>query len=106
MISPRMWREFVLPYHRRIVDALDVPLIWHSDGDILPLLPQAIEAGFVGVHGLEPAAGIDLGMVKREFGQDLVLIGNVDVGVLCDSDLDAVRREARHEGRPLASLAL
>jgi len=36
---------------------------------------------------------MDLGQIKREFGSDLVLIGNIDVGVLCDSDLDAVRRE-------------
>ena len=93
MISPRMWREFVLPYHRCIVDELDAPVIWHSDGNIASLLPMAIEAGFIGVHGLELAAGMDLGQIKREFGSDLVLIGNIDVGVLCDSDLDAVRRE-------------
>jgi len=93
MISPRMWREFILPYHRRIVDELDVPVIWHSDGAIESLLPMAIEAGFVGFHALEPTAGIDLGKVKREFGRDLVLIGNVDVTVLCDSDFGAVREE-------------
>jgi len=87
MISPWMWRELVLPYHRRIVDELDVPVIWHSDGNIEPLLPLAIEAGFVGVHGLEPAANIDLSRVKREFGKDLVLIGNIDVNVRCASDL-------------------
>jgi uroporphyrinogen decarboxylase len=45
------------------------------------------------VHGLEPAAGVDLARVKRTFGQDLVLVGNVDVNVLCKDDLDAVRRE-------------
>jgi uroporphyrinogen decarboxylase len=93
MISPRMWREFILPYHRRIVEELDVPVIWHSDGAIESLLPMAVEAGFVGVHALEPAAGMDLGKLKREFGGDLVLIGNVDVTVLCNSDLDAVREE-------------
>ena len=93
MISPRMWRELVLPYHHRIVDKLDMPLIWHSDGDIESLLPMAIEAGFTGIHGLESAAGIDLGEAKRKFGQDLVLIGNIDVRVLCDSDLGPVRRE-------------
>jgi uroporphyrinogen decarboxylase len=93
MISPRMWREFILPYHRRIVDAVDVPVIWHSDGNVAALLPMAIEAGFVGFHGLEPAAGMDLTRIKQAFGQDLVLIGNVDVRVLCGSDLEAVRRE-------------
>ena len=95
MISPRMWREFILPYHRHIVDQLDVPVIWHSDGAIESLLPMAIEAGFVGFHSLEPTAGMDLEKVKREFGGDLVLIGNVDVTVLCNSDLEAVREEVR-----------
>jgi len=95
MISPQMWRELVLPYHRRIVEELDVSVIWHSDGKVESLLPMAIEAGFIGIHGLEPAAGIDLGEVKRKFGQDLVLIGNIDVRVLCDSDLGAVRREVK-----------
>jgi uroporphyrinogen decarboxylase len=93
MISPRMWSKFILPCHRRIVDALDVPIIWHSDGNVEPLLPMAIEAGFAGFHGLEPAAGMDLARIKRKFGQDLVLIGNVDVRVLCDSDLEAMRME-------------
>jgi uroporphyrinogen decarboxylase len=93
LISLRMWREFVLPYHRQIVDAVDVPVIWHSDGKIERLLPFAIEAGFAGVHGLQPAAGMDLGRIKGEYGDDLVLIGNVDVGVLFEPDLDAVRAE-------------
>jgi uroporphyrinogen decarboxylase len=93
MISPRMWREFVLPYHRRIVDELGVPVIWHSDGNIVPLLPMAVEAGFVGVHGLEPRAGVDLGQVKQAFGKELVLVGNVDVSILCNDSLDAVRGE-------------
>ena len=93
MISPTMWREFVFPYHRRIVDELDAPVIWHSDGNIEPLLPMAIEAGFVGIHGLEPMAGMDLGKIKKKYGNDLVLIGNIDVNVLCASDLDTVREE-------------
>ena len=95
MISPQMWREYVLPYHRRIVEQLDAPVIWHSDGAIESLLPIAIDAGFVGVHGLEPAAGIDLGEVKRRFGEDLVLVGNVDVNILCNADLNAVRGEVK-----------
>jgi uroporphyrinogen decarboxylase len=93
MISPRMWRAFILPYHRRIVDALDVPLIWHSDGNVASLLPMAIEAGFVGFHGMDPIAGVDLARIKQEYGEHLVLIGNVDVRALCGSDLDAVRGE-------------
>jgi uroporphyrinogen decarboxylase len=80
-----------------------VPVIWHSDGNLVPLLPMAVEAGFVGVHGLEPRAGIDLGLVKQDFGKELVLVGNVDVALLCADDLDAVRSEvdrALRQGAP------
>ncbi|MFC1960304.1 uroporphyrinogen decarboxylase family protein [Chloroflexota bacterium] len=93
MIAPDLWRELILPCHKQIVDALPVPVLWHSDGDVLPLLPLAIEAGFVGFHGLEPNFGIDLAAVKREFGRDLVLVGNVDMGLLCGDDRGAVRAD-------------
>ncbi len=93
MIAPAMWREFVLPYHRHIVETLDAPIIWHSDGNTAALLPMAIEAGFVGFHGLEPAAGMDLEKIQEEFGRDLVLVGNLDVQTLFDDDLGRVRAE-------------
>lgn len=93
MISPRLYRDTVLPCHQRIVRELNAPVIWHSDGNIHALLPMAIEAEFAGMHGLEPAAGMNLAEIKREFGHDLALIGNVDIRVLVDNDLDAVRRE-------------
>lgn len=93
MISPEMWREFIFPQHRRIVQAMPVPVIWHSDGNVASLLPMAVEAGFAGIHGLEPAAGMDLAAIKTQFGHKLALIGNVDVQVLCSDDLAAVRKE-------------
>lgn len=116
LIPPDLWRELVLPYHRRIVAALDVSVIWHSDGDIAALLPMAIEAGFAGVHGLDPIAGTDLAAISAAFGTDLALIGNVDVRVLCPSaragpcDLAAVRAEvdrclAHHTRTPGTMLA-
>jgi hypothetical protein len=94
MISPRMWREFVLPYHRQIVESLPVPVIWHSDGNISKLLPMAVEAGFTGIHGLEPWS-ISLKKVKAQYGSQLVLCGNADVRLLCESDLAAVQNEVR-----------
>jgi uroporphyrinogen decarboxylase len=106
MISLRQWRVFVLSCHRQIVDAFGVPVIWHSDGHIVPLLPMAVEAGFVGVHELESRAGIDLGQVKQAFGKDLVLVGNIDVNVLCTDNPGAVQAEvdrALAQGTPTAA---
>lgn len=94
MISTRMWREFVLPCHRRIVKSLTVPVIWHSDGNITKLLPMAVEAGFSGVHGLEPWS-MALSAVRADYGDKLTLVGNADVRLLCGTDLAAVRAEVR-----------
>lgn len=94
MISPKMWRNFVLPYHRQIVAALPVPVIWHSDGNIAALLPMAVEAGFAGIHGLEPWS-MSLSTVKAAYGAHLALLGNADVRTLCAADLAAVRAEVR-----------
>jgi len=94
IVSPDMWREFVLPYHRRIVEALGVPVIWHSDGNTYKLLPMAVEAGFTGIHGLEPWS-MSLANIREEYGNSLTLLGNADVRLLCSKDLEAVRAEVR-----------
>ncbi|MBP8108128.1 MAG: hypothetical protein KBG20_13980 [Caldilineaceae bacterium] len=95
MISPKTWRTLILPYHQRVVDELSVPVIWHSDGKMDKLLPFAVEAGFTGVHGLETKAGNRLDEIKRDYGDRLILMGNADVNILCDADLEAVRAEVR-----------
>ena len=102
LVSPRMWREFVLPCHRRIAAELPVPVIWHSDGNIAKLLPMAVEAGFTGVHGLEPWS-MSLAETQGAYAGKLVLLGNADVRTLCAPDLEAVRAEVRRciaEGGP------
>jgi hypothetical protein len=77
----------VLPYYRQLVESVDVPVIWNSDGNMEQPLPFAIEGGFAGFHELEPAAGMDLRRAKQEYGVDLVLLGNLDIRVLFGADL-------------------
>ncbi len=93
-VSPDDFKELAIPYYKRIVDSLDIPLFWHSDGFIEPLIDLALEAGIRGLHAIEPVAGNDLGRIKQRYGERLVLMGNVDcVGVLTTTDLDLVRQE-------------
>jgi uroporphyrinogen decarboxylase len=95
-ISPRKFEDLVIPFYKKIVEALNVPVIWHSDGYVTPLLKGAIEAGIKGILPLEPTAGVDLGEVKKSYGEKLILVGNVDcVYVLCQADLEEVRKEVR-----------
>ena len=93
-ISPKDFKELAFPYYRRIADAIPVPVFWHSEGYIRDYIPMAIEAGIKGLHGIEPGAGMNMGEIKREFGKDLVLMGNVDGNeIMCQRDLSLVRKE-------------
>lgn len=93
-VSPSDFRELAIPCFRRIVDALDIPLIWHSDGFVEPLIDMALEIGIKGMHALEPVAGNDLARIKQNWGDRMVLMGNVDcVNVLTTTDLDLVRKD-------------
>lgn len=95
MISPQMWRELVLPYHQRVVKELSVPVIWHSDGKMDKLLPFAVEAGFTGVHGLETLSGNHLDQVKSQYGDKLILMGNVDINLFFEPNLELIRADVR-----------
>ncbi len=94
LVSPQMFHNLILPEYKKIIQAADVPIIWHSDGNVVSLLPMIIDAGFSGVHSLEPKANIDLSEIKEGFGEKLVLVGNIDTTqVLCQSDIDIVRKD-------------
>ncbi|MHB1160295.1 MAG: uroporphyrinogen decarboxylase family protein, partial [Chloroflexota bacterium] len=85
MMSPAKFRELFLPGIRRVVQAVHEEgalCFKHSDGNIWALMDFFVEAGFDGIHPLEPIAGMDLGEVKQRYGQKLCLLGNVDCGYM------------------------
>lgn len=93
-VSPDDFKKLAIPSYKKIVDAVDIPVFWHSDGFIEPLIDMAIEVGIKGLHAIEPLAGNDLGRVKEKYGEKLVLMGNVDcVSVLTTTDMDLVRQD-------------
>lgn len=57
-------------------------LFFHSDGNINGVLPDLLTAGFTGLQGLEPGAGMDLAEVKAAYGADFCLMGNLDLSLL------------------------
>jgi uroporphyrinogen decarboxylase len=96
MISFETFQELILPRYKEVVAVSKVPIIWHSDGQIERLLPLIIEAGFAGVHSLEPDIGINMGKVKEQYGDKLILAGNLDVtNVLTSTDLNLVRDDVK-----------
>jgi len=94
-ISPRLYREFVMPQHSRIVSPFrrrGLPAVLHTDGNVKPLIPHFLEAGFTALHPLEAKAGMDVRELKELYGDRLAFIGNMDVRAL-SSGPSAIRRE-------------
>jgi uroporphyrinogen decarboxylase len=86
MMSPRHFREFILPYLKQIVDmahAHGKPFVKHCDGNIWSLMDMMIdEAGIDGIDPIEPIAGMDIGKMKQRYGHQVCLCGNVDCSVV------------------------
>lgn len=97
-MSPEMFRRFVKPALARQCAAFwskGVYPILHSDGNIMPLLPDIVDAGVMAYQGIDVIAGMDLRAVKEEFGDRLCLIGNVDPRVIEFGSRSDVEGEVR-----------
>jgi uroporphyrinogen decarboxylase len=85
MMSPAHFRQFILPYLKRSIDAaheMGVPFIKHTDGNIWSILDMMVEAGIDGIDPIEPLAGMDIGEVKARYGDRIAVIGNVDCSIV------------------------
>ena len=72
-------------------------IFFHSDGNINSVLDDIAEVGFDGLHSMEPLAKMDIGSVKRKYGNRLCLLGNIDCSqTLCFSSVAKVAQETRH----------
>lgn len=80
-ISPRMFREFLAPPLKRVMTgfkALGLPVIKHTDGNILPILDLIVDSGIDALDPIDPISGLDIGNMKQRLGQRLALKGNVN----------------------------
>jgi len=85
LVPPKFVAKYLLPCWQTQVAAakgLGIPVFFHSDGNLNTLLPSIVDAGFNGLQCIEPAAGMDIGKIKRENGDRLCLMGNMDPALL------------------------
>lgn len=62
----------------------------------MPILDQLVQAGPHALHSLDPQGGVDIAEVKRLFGKDICLIGNVNCGLMDSGTDEEVRESARY----------
>jgi uroporphyrinogen decarboxylase len=86
LLSPRMWRQFILPRHQRLNAAIrsaryPVKIMYHSCGAVFPLIGAfANEMGIDVLNPLQPrAAGMDMQRIKADFGDRVSFHGAIDI---------------------------
>lgn len=98
IIHPDLLREMWAPRMSRVFApalAKNIPILFHSDGNIEALIPDLLEMGVSALNPIEPY-GMDIREIKRKYGRNLTLVGNLDVGgALSNGTPEQVRAEAR-----------
>ena len=96
LVSPQMYREFWFPYIRKVTDFLrsnGIDVIgFYTSGNLKPLMPTLMDAGFNLFAPLEVAADMDARELRKEFGRDILLMGNIGRQALMDGR-EAIDRE-------------
>ena len=79
--SPEVFRDLVLPHFQRVAEQVTIPWVIHSDGNLLPFLEDLLGLGIAGLHPIEKRA-MDIQAMKRDYGDRVCLLGNVDLNIL------------------------
>ena len=80
-MSPRAFREFLAEPLRRVIGgfrAAGLPVIKHTDGNIMPILDMILDSGIDCLDPIDPIAGMDIAALKQSCGRRIALKGNVD----------------------------
>lgn len=83
LISKAMWRSFIRPAHERLIAVareFDVPVMYHSDGALRPLISDLIDMGVTVLNPIQAdAKGMEPESLKAEFGSRLTFHGGIDI---------------------------
>ncbi len=107
IISPRMFDHYFAASWQQIIGlvhqaAPQCKVLFHSDGNMEPLLGRLIDLGVDIFHCLEPLPGVDLSAIKHQYGDRLCFWGAIDIKQALQGDESAVEAEVRQRIARLA----
>ncbi len=82
LISPQMWRRYLKPRMATFIAELiainpDLKIAYHTDGNVMPIIPELIEIGIDVLNPVQPAS-MNPAEVKRRFGDRLSFWSTID----------------------------
>ncbi len=81
LMSREQFKEIIFPPMRRLYKNLHdygLYVIKHSDGNLYPILDLLIDAGIDCLNPIDPLGGMSLAKVKKEYGNRVCIMGNVN----------------------------
>jgi len=92
--SPEVFRTVILPALQISADAISVPWVYHSDGNLMPILEDLLSLGMDALHPFEPEV-MDIITVKKTH-KNLCVIGNVSIDLLAQGTPDKVEEVTKN----------
>jgi uroporphyrinogen decarboxylase len=73
------YRQWIKPCHTKVIAAarevrVDIPILYHSDGNIERLIEELIEIGVNAINPVQPEC-LDPAMVKKQWGNQITIWG-------------------------------
>jgi uroporphyrinogen decarboxylase len=84
IMSPQMWRRYLKPRMKRIIDHIrayksNSYIAYHSCGSMYQVIGDLVELGIDALNPIQPkATGMDAFKIKEEFGSKLTLVCGID----------------------------
>jgi uroporphyrinogen decarboxylase len=85
LLSREMYREFIQPYHRRLIGVMrrtmpQAKALYHSDGSVFDVLPDLIDAGIDCLEAVQvETAKMEPWRLKQAFGKRISFHGGISV---------------------------
>jgi uroporphyrinogen decarboxylase len=99
IISPKMYRDIIYPAFYEVMQgfrSLGLLIVKHCDGDIRKFLDLWISAGIHCLDPIDPGGGLDMGEMRKQYGDKIALKGNIDcTGHLVNGTPEQVEEEVR-----------
>lgn len=102
MISPRMYREMLKPFHADLILSIKnrskAKVFFHTDGDVFDLVEDFIEIGVDILNPIQTSAGkmANLAELKKRYGKNIVFCGAIDTHrILPNGTPEEVRQEVK-----------
>ena len=100
-VSPEIYREFFKPQYKRVFDEIrkiapHAKIFLHSCGSVRELIPDFIDIGVDILNSLQPTAkGMESIELKKEFGNDIVFHGGIDIQGALQHEKERTINEAK-----------